>query len=233
MEGWIKLWRKVWDNKLFKERRSFSKFEAWIDMLLMADHSDKTHLINDEWIHCKRGEFPISDQFLAVRWMWSRNKVRHFLKELEKEHQTNTNRTKRGTIIHIINYNSYQGEGITEGTTEGTSEGTTEGTQYKKIRSKEIKNKDIYGEFSNVKLTKEEYAKLVEKFGEASTKEKIENLSIYIASKGKKYANHYATILTWDRKNPKPLQVSKKDEMVWPNAEQPGWIEEALQKGWK
>lgn len=65
-------------------------------------------------------------------------------------------------------------------------------------------NKDIdnykYGEFENVKLTEEEYNKLVEKLGENNTKLMIEELSTGIASKGYKYKSHYATILSWSRR---------------------------------
>jgi hypothetical protein len=60
--------------------------------------------------------------------------------------------------------------------------------------------KKIYGEFQNVLLKDIEYQKLFERFGEDETKKRIENLSQYIASKGKKYQSHYATILSWERK---------------------------------
>lgn len=64
-----------------------------------------------------------------------------------------------------------------------------------------INNKiyNIYGEFKNVKLTDDEYKKLEEK----NLLPYIEKLSSYIASKGKKYKSHYATILTWSRKEQK------------------------------
>ncbi len=63
------------------------------------------------------------------------------------------------------------------------------------------KNKDIYGVFKNVLLTLEEKKKLDEKFGLSESIAQIENLSAYVASKGKKYSSHYATILNWERKN--------------------------------
>ncbi len=59
-----------------------------------------------------------------------------------------------------------------------------------------IKDKD-YGEFSNVKLSDEEYQKL----SDQSLLDYIERLSIYLSSTGKKYKNHYATILNWSRKD--------------------------------
>ena len=56
---------------------------------------------------------------------------------------------------------------------------------------------DIYGEFKNVKLSKEEYHKLEQ----ANLLPYIEKLSSYMASKNKKYKSHYATILNWSRKD--------------------------------
>lgn len=77
-------------------------------------------------------------------------------------------------------------------------------------------DKNTHGEFENVKLSIDEYPKLVEKLGEKTTNNLIEELSSYMASKGKKYASHYATILAWHRrksaenKNPKSLQTNDK-----------------------
>jgi hypothetical protein len=67
-----------------------------------------------------------------------------------------------------------------------------------KIRLEQVRN--TFGEHQNVKLTLEEYDKLVEKLGESNTKVLIEELSGYMASKGKRYASHYATIQTWARR---------------------------------
>lgn len=61
-----------------------------------------------------------------------------------------------------------------------------------------------YTEFPNVnKITKEEHQKLIELFGDAGTRDRVENLSLYIASKGDKYKNHYATILAWEKRDRK------------------------------
>ena len=59
----------------------------------------------------------------------------------------------------------------------------------------------LMGEFANVKISDAELEKLVQKFGEAETKDRINRLSAYMASKGKAYKSHYATILTWARKD--------------------------------
>ena len=58
--------------------------------------------------------------------------------------------------------------------------------------------KHKYGEYKNVLLTDDEYAKLQEKFPN-DYMQKIENLSEGIALKGYKYKSHYLAILKWAR----------------------------------
>ena len=51
------------------------------------------------------------------------------------------------------------------------------------------------GEMNNVILTEEEYERLKTKYPDIDTL--IDKLSLYIASVGKKYSSHYATLLRW------------------------------------
>lgn len=62
-----------------------------------------------------------------------------------------------------------------------------------------ISNKHKYGSYKNVLLTEEEYDKLKTEFP-SDYNERIERLSEYIASSGKKYKSHLATIRSWARK---------------------------------
>jgi hypothetical protein len=55
----------------------------------------------------------------------------------------------------------------------------------------------------NVKLTREEYDKLVEKFGSGGADDRLDALSSYMHSKGKRYKSHYHTVLSWERMNGK------------------------------
>lgn len=56
------------------------------------------------------------------------------------------------------------------------------------------------GEFKNIKLSQEEITKLEERMGKESCAALVEELSQYIASTGKKYKSHYATLLAWARR---------------------------------
>lgn len=66
--------------------------------------------------------------------------------------------------------------------------------------------KQVFGEFENVLLAKEELDKLQSRLGE-QTDSYIERLSNYIASTGKRYKSHYATILSWIQKENQNNQV--------------------------
>lgn len=63
----------------------------------------------------------------------------------------------------------------------------------------ETKTKTEYGKFNNVYLKAGEYERLKELYPH-TYKEQIDNLSYYIESKGDVYKSHYATILSWIRK---------------------------------
>ena len=69
-------------------------------------------------------------------------------------------------------------------------------------RNKKEIIKEKFGEFENVLLSADELQKLKSKLG-TETESYIERLSSYIASSGKRYKSHYATILSWTQKDAK------------------------------
>ena len=74
--------------------------------------------------------------------------------------------------------------------------------QNKKENTANAVLKKKFGEFENVLLSEQELNKLKTRLGEESSRY-IERLSNYIASSGKRYKSHYATILTWAEKDKK------------------------------
>lgn len=73
-----------------------------------------------------------------------------------------------------------------------------------------------YGENKNVILSDEEYERLTERMGVSKRSEYIEKLSDYMASTGKKYQSHYATICSWFRQDggQKPSTSFDMDEII-------------------
>jgi len=78
-----------------------------------------------------------------------------------------------------------------------------------KSKLKENKINKLYGEYQNVSLTDEEYEKLKTEFPN-DYQERIERVSTYCASTGKKYKNYLATIRNWARKD-KPNELPTYD----------------------
>jgi len=114
MTGWVKIHRALCENKIWTEK-PFSRGQAWVDMILLANH--KPGLIRKRGVRVdvKRGQVGVSIKGLADRWGWSRGKVRRFILELEMEHQIEHQNSNVTTLITIINYDKYQDDGHQNG----------------------------------------------------------------------------------------------------------------------
>lgn len=85
-------------------------------------------------------------------------------------------------------------------TTINSQPTTINSQQATKNKADKSPSRHKYGSYKNVLFTDEEYAKLQAEFpGDYS--ERIERLSEYIASTGKSYKSHLATIRSWARKD--------------------------------
>lgn len=127
-KGYISINRSIEDNWLWKEK-PFSKGQAWIDLILLANYKEVKEPKGDKIAVYKRGCVHRSIYFLADRWGWDRKTVRRFLDVLQNDRMVSVESAKSGTTITLINYGVYQGQGTTYGTTHGTTDGTTHGTQ--------------------------------------------------------------------------------------------------------
>lgn len=107
MSGWIKVSRDILEHWLWNDK-PFSKGQAWIDILLQANHSDKKILIGGEVTELKRGEFIISERKLVDRWGWSKSKVRSFLEILENDSMIVKKTDQKKTTINVVNYEHFQ-----------------------------------------------------------------------------------------------------------------------------
>ncbi len=115
--GWITLHRSlcehwVWDCE-------FSTGQAWVDLLLKACHSQNKLMIKGQLVTLGRGQQARSEVTLSKDWKWSRNKVRRFLKNLEKDGMIEQKTTHLTSIITICNYDSFQSRQTADETAEG------------------------------------------------------------------------------------------------------------------
>ena len=105
-EGWISLHRKISLNWIWEDK-PFSKGQAWIDLLLMANHKNRKIPFDNGIIEIKRGSFVTSIRKLSEKWGWSRTKVSKFLQYLNIDNMVTLNSDIKKTAITIVNYDCY------------------------------------------------------------------------------------------------------------------------------
>ena len=214
VQGWIPVCRQIQEHWLWKEK-PFSKGQAWIDLIMLANWEDKKTPYKGEIITCERGVVNLSISYLADRWGWSRHKARDFFKLLESDNMVTVKATTNRTTITIENYALYNDKPTKKGQRKD-SEGTAKGQRGDTTNNDNNDNNEnninnIYGEFENVVLTDKEIEKLK---AYPNYEEYIEKLSAYMASKGKRYKSHYATILAWMRKDAKELEKKVTAKLI-------------------
>ena len=196
---------------------------VWLHLLISANIAPYEF----ENIRIERGQLVTSHENLANTLKLSIQEVRTALNHLKSTGEITTTAHRRFQVISIVNYNLYQGELTGTATSYQQADNilsTSYQQQYKNIKnnkndkeiymsvSKESKTpKHKYGEYNNVLLTDEEYDKLKSEYSDYESR--IEKLSSYIASTGKKYKSHYATIKNWAKKET-PTQSSNKKELT-------------------
>ena len=141
--SFIKLDRGLKANPLWLEK-PFSKGQAWVDLLLLAQGVEKEKHYRGQIQMQKPGIVYTSILFLEKRWGWSRNKVYRFFEYLIDQKMISVKGWDRRNISteHI------------NGTRNGTKNGTTNGTivtiekwaLYQHIETKDETNDDTKNE---------------------------------------------------------------------------------------
>ena len=221
--GWVKLHRCLLKNPVVM--KDADHLAVWIYLLLKASHKDFDIMYSGKKKTLVAGQLRASRQTIAREMQISESKVQRILKTFEIEQQIEQQTNFHDRVISILNWDKYQHD-EQQNEQQVNSKRTASEQQVnanKNKRNKELKElnkekeinkeKEKFGEFGNVFLTKEEHAKLVDRFP-MDYQERIENLSEYMASKNKKYESHYATILSWSRKNDKDT-AQRKGRLDW------------------
>jgi len=156
-EGWIKLNRGLFDNELWISE-PFSRGQAWVDLLLLANHKDSYYYKRGNKIVVKRGQLGRSCVELSDRWKWSRTKVNKFLKDLEKEHQIEVIKSSVTQLVTILNYDKFQSK-------EQQTEQQKSSESASKVQQKDTyKNDNNDNNVKNVKNVKNETVLSIENF---------------------------------------------------------------------
>jgi len=151
-----------------KNRGAFSRLEAWLDLLCMANFRERQFDVRGITITLKPGETLAGRAHLSERWNWSEKTVRNFLEKLEREMMISlaiaslkasenqlaqvSTRSQPGSkpgqlsgrfpnVLSVCNWSKYQISEVAAGPPLGWPEGhpgATQGPNYNKEVSKPI-----------------------------------------------------------------------------------------------
>lgn len=112
-EGFIKAYRSIRKHWLWEDK-PFAKGQAWLDLLMLANHTDRKNVKGGVVTEYKRGQVCVSQNQLAEAWGWSRRKVKAFLDDLIADGMITISEPQKapasGTVVSIENYTFWQGE---------------------------------------------------------------------------------------------------------------------------
>ncbi len=172
-KGWISIHRKIVENPYYFSE-PFTKIQAWIDMLIIANHKPGTFFKRGIKVDVKRGEIGYDLDSLAKRWTWSRGKVERFLNSLENDKQIVRQKTNITTLISIINYDEYQNT-VTQ-TDRQTVKQVGKQTVSQTVKQTDTNNNDNKDNNENKDSVSEEKKSHTPVFQNSFGKQPIENL---------------------------------------------------------
>lgn len=173
-------------------RALLERFENKYGMLLFSRDTSEIAILNFLRHSVMKGGKPVED---CIRQDMEKVKNKRLIDEvfLHLYGRDGLNVTVKKIIDEYINENDIHNDNDNDNDRTGDDSYHDSSTN----RSKPVRHK--YGMYNNVLLTDEDLEKLKTEFSD--WEQRIERLSEYIASAGKSYKNHLATIRSWARKD--------------------------------
>lgn len=141
--GWIAIHRTVRHHHIVgfgkpvkpcdPSRGSYSRSEAWQDLLMECRYQDGTVLNGGREMEIRRGELVGAISWLASRWNWTPKTVRGFIDALEADGAISVRapgaiqgqqKGKQAHVISVCNYDKYQSAPDEDGQAKGHDLGT-------------------------------------------------------------------------------------------------------------
>ncbi|SFE62574.1 hypothetical protein SAMN05518672_108149 [Chitinophaga sp. CF118] len=139
--------RKFFDHPFWKDERSYSRAEAWLDLIASARFEDSaaTGIIGNVELSWTRGQLPATLRYLSERWKWSKSKVNDFLKLLQKLKMIERSKVNGLTVLSLTNYELYnrkiQKEQVEEPAQSETDNATNAEPNKRKTQKRQRKDK--------------------------------------------------------------------------------------------
>ena len=206
MSGWIKLHRSITNHWLYTEKRKFSKFEAWNDILLTVNFSPAKTIIKGKIINVHRGESILSLESWGERWKWNKSSVKRFFELLKKDGMIELKNETVTTRLTVCKYDTYQSKENENETQVKRTRNASE-TQTKPIEEEEERKEEkeeVYRKFKHLQISLGEFEKLNEVYEKSSIDDILDRIENY--KQNTKYSSLYLTANSWLRKDGVKIQ---------------------------
>ena len=182
----------IWGRKTLESDVFFWKpdkwFKIWFFLVTRVNHNDNKQF--------KKGECFTTYSEISQYTKASKDQIDKFMRWSKEQSMLTTQKTTRGMIVYLLNYEKYQDFDNYKSDTKSELKAKQKRNRSDTINNNDNNdNKNKYSEC--VFLTDDEHKKLVEKYGELNTRRFIEKLNNYKGANGKKYASDYKAILNW------------------------------------
>jgi len=112
-EGWIAVHRSMRKNPRYKKNSAW--VHVWLELLLLATHSQKETIFKGEKITLNPGQLLTGRKAISANTGVSESCVERMLKTLENEQQIKQETSNINRLITILNWNTYQLNGQQNG----------------------------------------------------------------------------------------------------------------------
>lgn len=139
-QGWIKLYRSCLENGWIKNHKLWA---FWSYCLLKASHKEHNAIVGLEIVHLLPGQFIFGRKKAAQETSLTEQEIRTIIEFLKKAENLTIKTTNKYSIVTIVNWDTYQGNGTDE---QPSNQPTTNQqlTTYKNVKNvKNIKKTTI------------------------------------------------------------------------------------------
>lgn len=144
-EGYVKISRSIFNHFLWSVK-PFSRGQAWVDLILLANHQDNEFLLGTNVETVERGALITSQSKLATRWGWSRCKVQSFLRTLEDASMVTQKADNKKTYLKLNQYSVWQDSETVKKQQKGSTQAAErqqQGTNKNVKNDKNVNNKEL------------------------------------------------------------------------------------------
>lgn len=110
MSGYLPIPRDFFTQFLWDEKRSFSKAEAYLDLLQFAAFAPSERFVSGKLIELDEGECIASVRFLAERWGWGKDKAAQYLQLLDTRRITRRETRQGETVVILCRYKDWRNQ---------------------------------------------------------------------------------------------------------------------------